>query len=282
MLFIMRYLTDMPSEILRLILEALADIHLISLFAAARTCKVFHTIITDITYKTMSSHGRSIHAFMMAHFSSILESASVPTWYAAFYALPWASDERVRTKYCREDASWRKIPLASANGRIIERLETIVQSQYYQDEIFGIKGGYVGWGSDAEGRPENYHFPKGISLGMLYDLLLSSGHGRLSGGWELLFESRVSDAEAFESLRMDLATDRVRRQRGADIDALLTQAKDSALLLFIGRPNRGLHLSASGTWEPAIMGDGSIACSDFSCATNGSSTSSASVCQPYR
>lgn len=275
-------LTDMPIEIFRLILEALADSDLISLFASCRTCKVFHTITTDIACKTMSNHGQGIHAFIMSHFSSILDSASAPTWYAAFYALPWTMNERVRTKYLREAASWREIPLASTNGNIIQRLEMIVQSQYFDDEIYCITGGHVGWGSDPDGTVENYHFPKGVSLGMLYDLLVSSGNGRLSGGWTLLFETRVRDTKEFESLRMNLATDRVRRQCGADIEALLTQAKDSALLLFIGKPNRGLHLSFSGTMELALLGDGSIACSDFSCVTNGGSTSSAYVYRPYR
>lgn len=57
---IMALLTDMPPEVVRLILEALTDVDLVSLFASCRTWKVFYTCKTivsvEILYKFSVCH----------------------------------------------------------------------------------------------------------------------------------------------------------------------------------------------------------------------------------
>jgi hypothetical protein len=67
----MAFITDLPTEILRLIFIAVADINLVDLFASRRTCKAFQIVITDILTKvafhTRPTYPRLPHLSLSPH-----------------------------------------------------------------------------------------------------------------------------------------------------------------------------------------------------------------------
>lgn len=248
-------MTDLPVEILRVVFNALADIDLRSLFVTRSTCKTIQQIATDAIHSVSSSHGFALHAFLTSHFSPILDSSVAgpdyqPTTtegYAPFFALPWASNETTREKYLSEEASWRQIPLVSANGHPVRRLQVIIQSQRF-GEVYSLKGGQVCFRMIEEEGAERFQFPQGLSLGLFYDMLL--GHrAQLSGGWKLLQETRVSEPAKFEKLRMSLINgDTV--SNDAEVASLFTHDPYHALLLLIGKPDEGFGRNGNEDWKP--------------------------------
>jgi hypothetical protein len=106
-------LTSLPSELLRLMLSALADIDLRYLFVSRQACKTFQAVITDMLTKTPSSLGLSIHAFLLLQFFPVLDSLSAdpdlqPGYmegHAPYNALPWALNPSTREIWIREEVS---------------------------------------------------------------------------------------------------------------------------------------------------------------------------------
>jgi hypothetical protein len=151
-------LTELLTEIMRLILGALADVDLKSVLASRRTCKAFQAIVTDIL-NTPADHGIAIHAFIFTHFSSVLDTSTVQLQYqpdprhpyTPFAALPWASNLSTRGKWVREEASWRQLPLVSPLGNLVQRLQTVHANQCYSaGATTNLTGGYVAFREAAE------------------------------------------------------------------------------------------------------------------------------------
>ncbi|KAF2742155.1 hypothetical protein M011DRAFT_294193 [Sporormia fimetaria CBS 119925] len=67
-------LLGLPNEVLRLILSALADAHLPSLFTARRTCTTIDRLVTDIHEVSIAEHGLSIYAFLQSHFAPLFRA----------------------------------------------------------------------------------------------------------------------------------------------------------------------------------------------------------------
>lgn len=84
-------------------------------------------------------------------------------------------------------------------------------------------------------------------MGLLYDFPLFPA--RMSGRSKLLFERGVRVPAEFQTIRMNLAADRISRTHSPEIDALLTQAKGYALLQFVGKPKHGCYLIEESTWK---------------------------------
>jgi hypothetical protein len=202
-------LMDLPTEMLRLILSALADTNLIHLFASRRTCKTFQTVITDILTETPSALGLPIHNFLTTYFGPVFDSVAAGPEYAPdiyqrwapFAALPWAKNVERREEWDREEASWRTIPLASASGKLVQWLQRVqVDQAWFDGEITSINGGRVGFIFAAQEDDEirRLQFPRGIPLGLFYDMALPDDWDT---EWKLLWETNVGDTDAFEKLR---------------------------------------------------------------------------------
>jgi hypothetical protein len=72
-------LIKLLTEIIRIILGALADVDLRSLFTFRQTCKAFQAVVTDILNQTSADHGLAIHAVLILHFLPVLESRARST-----------------------------------------------------------------------------------------------------------------------------------------------------------------------------------------------------------
>lgn len=263
-------LIELPTELLLLIFGSLADLDLLSLFASRRTCRTIQTVVTDIISNTISGHGLAVHALLQSHFSPLLDSSTVVAKYEPsdmeghrpFYALPWASDPAIRAKYLREEASWRQIPLASASGHLVHRLQVVFQEQDSTDEIYLFCGGHVGFRMDVEDGKMRFHFPQGVGVGLLYDMLLHYRQSYLFGGWQLLPETRVEDPEEFEWVLQDLA-DNTRLMSGVEIKSLFTHDIHHALLLFIGEPEVSTERNTGELWTPEQIGKDHLHIEEF-------------------
>jgi hypothetical protein len=263
----MAFITDLPTEILRLIFIAVADINLVDLFASRRTCKAFQIVITDILTKSPSILGLPIHAFLTSHFRPILDSASVgPEYapaetnhpYAPFTAMPWASDPSIRSKWIREEASWWCIPLASPSGHLVQWLQSVEADQdHFPGEITHVTGGHVAFFFAAQGDEyiQRIHFPHGIPLGLVYDMIIA--HSGNHCDWKLLFETRVGDPDAFhkfcQATWIGEAPDNLSEE---DVKRFFTYDKDVAVML-VG--TSGWWDAYNGKrrelWEPHVIGD---------------------------
>jgi hypothetical protein len=149
----MAFLTDLPTELLRLILAAVANINLIHVFASRRTCRAFHAVITNMLTKTPSKLGLPIHTFLNTYFLPVFDSlATGPSNQgcgthpaAPFSAMPWAISPSTRAPWLREEASWRSLALASPSRNLIQRLQLVSADQKFSpDPIDYLTGGYVG------------------------------------------------------------------------------------------------------------------------------------------
>jgi hypothetical protein len=67
-------LIELTTEILSLMLGALADIDLLSLFTARQTCKTIQTFITNIFDETIANNGVAVHNLIVSQFSTALNS----------------------------------------------------------------------------------------------------------------------------------------------------------------------------------------------------------------
>jgi hypothetical protein len=151
-------LIKLPTEIMRLILGALADVDLQSLFASRRTCKAFQAIVTDIL-NTSADHIVAVHTFIVSHFSPVLDTSTAQLHYqpdtrhpyVPIAALPWALNPSTREKWVREEASWRQLPLISPLGNLVQRLQTVHANQCYSaGATTNLTGGYVAFREAAE------------------------------------------------------------------------------------------------------------------------------------
>jgi hypothetical protein len=127
----MSSINTLPTELLRLILSALADIDLPSFFTARRTCRTLQAVITDVLDISIADHGLAIHTFLTLHFSPLLDSSAAaaaeyqPSWsqpYAPYAAPPWSNSPTAREKYLRKESSWRQIPLDGPSGHLVHKL----------------------------------------------------------------------------------------------------------------------------------------------------------------
>ncbi|KAF2275940.1 uncharacterized protein EI97DRAFT_474586 [Westerdykella ornata] len=243
----MTTLASLPSELLHLILEWLADIDLRSLFASRRTCHAFQTLATDILENPsyLARHGVSINKFLQSHFGPILDSSAAgednqPSYgqgYVPYFGLPWTVDANVRETYLRVEASWRRIPLSSPSGHIVRKLQQIYSSSQYDDEgkvsLNHLTGGDVWFYNIASDGAERHQFPEGVPLGLLYDMILGYSESLACGGWELLFDTSVADCERWRRLvgRCTAPGEHVRHE---DVKALFVHEPNTALLYFPG------------------------------------------------
>ncbi|KAF2274879.1 uncharacterized protein EI97DRAFT_468463 [Westerdykella ornata] len=258
----MSLLLSIPPELLRLILSALADIDLPSLYTSRRTCRTINNIVTDILKTLSKNHAAAISSFLQSHFAPVLDSSAAspenipiekPRGWTPFHALPWACNRARRRRYLREEASWRKIPMVSPSGHPIQRLQFVTtksnESIPYKEVL---QGGDVCFLVVAGENLEIYEFPQGIGLGMLWDVVVrqSTGCDNWYWGWKLYFETRITDLEEF------LEPWREREDVASLVkDRLFTYDRHYAVLLF-GETilDRG---SGNGkvSWTPQRLGE---------------------------
>lgn len=244
----MVFLLELPVEILRLALSHLADSDIRSFLASRSTCKTFETNIKDILELDYSDHGLSIHALLVSYFYALLDSSTVkPIRYlqsldnlAPIRALPWTSSPETREKWLRREASWRRLPLASATGAIVRQLQ-VVSIWRYHDEVDQVRGCNVmfplwtlgegeGLENDDQALPggECYFPPHGVTIGWLYDLIVSEGES-MGGGWELHFGTKIGDPAEFVEMSRLLSSEN-RTGSEDEIKSMFKEDKGCALL----------------------------------------------------
>jgi hypothetical protein len=235
-------LIQLPTELLRLILHHLADIDLCAIFTARRTCRTIQANVTDIIDKTLSKHGLIIHDFLMAQFSLLIDSSThgyVRYRYphdvlAPLRDLPWALDSKIRNMYLRPNTSWQRIPLCSPSGTVIHRLQVVaIEKQHYREKIYDVDGFDVIFYPGKDNHNEIWHqAPGGMTIAEYYDVVTGMTHSRLSGGWRLLFGTRIRNMEEFYEMGKDVQCKR-RVITDAEIKTFLEEDALSATL-FVG------------------------------------------------
>jgi hypothetical protein len=265
-------LMELPTEILRLILGALANMDLLSLFASRRTCRAIQTISTDILDNTIANHGVAVHNLVMSQFSSVLDSRSAGPPYqpsfelpcAPYAALPWVSNPERREKYLRMEASWRQIPLASPSGQLVHTMQVVRQSQnHFPGPVIYLTGGVVGSRMMVDEGEEHYDFPKGLKLGLVYDMMIQNV-GTDQQDWELLFETGVRDPLEFGDFMRSVRSD---DREAATLEEVRShfEHKDHCALMLISTSEWCSHYEGPkrDLWEPEVLGEDCETCRDF-------------------
>jgi len=259
-------ITTFPKEILHLILLHLADIDLKALFALRQMCKAIQAVATAIIDKACSTHGLAIHNFQNALFSPLLDSSTAgPVLYynvydgrAPFRALPWASDPEIRARFLRPEASWRRLPLCSPSGTIVNRMQVVAIGRFvWPEEIDDLEGLHVAYPSEEGDSGEvRYQAPNGMRFGEYYDMVIRQDGEptRLGGGWKLLFGKRVRDPDEFMQWEIGVRRgDRVITEE-SEVEALLEEDEFCATLwLYGGMPpksQKNYIYGDSEMWEP--------------------------------
>ncbi|KAF2708857.1 hypothetical protein K504DRAFT_477286 [Pleomassaria siparia CBS 279.74] len=209
-------LLELPTELLRLTLSRLLDIDIWSFFVLRSTCKKFEANINDILEVNYSDHGLALRALLVSHFHALLDASVVgPIRYLKPYdnlaplrTLPWTLNADIREKWERQEASWRRLPLASAAGVIVRRFQKVTVSWHWDDiaSIYGHDIMFPLWtlGKNEGLEPEDQalpdgaccHPPHGVTIGWLYDLVVNDRES-MGQGWKLHFETKVSDPAEF-------------------------------------------------------------------------------------
>ncbi|CAJ2513172.1 Uu.00g012910.m01.CDS01 [Anthostomella pinea] len=197
----MASLPNLPNEILIAILERLANTDLQSLISSQRTSSRFHALARDILFNTQGHHlnapaPSSFPGFLKARFGYILNTAACFTeaekktriFYLSlngdstrpFRRFPWARDRDTRAAYLRPDASWRALSPTFGTAPITHL--DVVRSYACDFE-----------GADVVSYAQADLPPSGLTLGMLWDMLLSDGgtFGSDTGSWEVQLGRRL-------------------------------------------------------------------------------------------
>jgi hypothetical protein len=266
-------LIEFPTEILSLILGALADIDLQSLFTARRVCKIFQIVVTDILDNTIANHGVAVHDLIMSQFSTVLDSRVAGAPYqpsamlpcAPYAALPWFSSPEGRAKYARMEASWRQLPLSSPSGQLLHRLEVVEQQQnYIPGEINYLAGGVAGFRMRMDEGNEHYDFPKGFTLGMIYDMIIQIARSDCRD-WKLVFETGVQDPRAFGKFMMDFCTSEAESGESESNVLSYFEHKEHCALMLISTSNWWKHYEGPDRelWQPETLGEDEYVRRDF-------------------
>lgn len=170
-------------------------------------------------------------------------------------------DPLTRDKYLRKEASWRQIPLISQSGHLTHWLQYIRHYREW-DDITELSGGHIGfqiWDLRYQDGPEpHFYFPKGLDLGLYWDLLLESGAQALSGGWKMCWDTRVGDVEIWKKFCEDLHFSHdLRGPTDDEIAELFTIDRAYSLLRFYGEQCNGTENgSEEDLWLEMIGKDG--------------------------
>ncbi|KAH7080577.1 hypothetical protein BKA63DRAFT_591187 [Paraphoma chrysanthemicola] len=212
----MMRLLDLPTEVLRLTLSHLLDIDIRTFLVSRSTCKTLEANIKDILEIDFLDHGLAFHALLASHFHALFDSSAVgPIRYliprdnlAPLRTLPWTSNTDIRKKWERQEASWRRLPLASPTGAIVRGLQ-MVSVQRHRDDIAGVYGNDVMFPiwtlSNDESLTSEEHMlpggacyipPYGVTIGWLYDFIIGAD-AFVGEGWKLHFETKISDPAEF-------------------------------------------------------------------------------------
>lgn len=260
---------DVPTEIMRSIVSALAKTDLRSSFAARRTCRTFDILLNDILDKSLPDHGPEIHTFLKTHFATLLDSsAAQPSQYrtdtdtmAPLRALPWAANRETRQKYLQSDASWLRIPLVSESGVMVRRLQVVRcavdEWPWNEGRYDAISGWDVYFASPEDNEDVEIELqpPGGVTIGGLYDVVIREGWDveqyPFLARWELLFGVRVVDLEAFLKLR--LRCDEDNTIAPVEVKELFVQDADYAILFAVKdriTPVEGAGGKEEDVWRP--------------------------------
>ncbi|KAF2682658.1 hypothetical protein K458DRAFT_432632 [Lentithecium fluviatile CBS 122367] len=283
----MTALTELPTELLRVILLHLAYNNFPSLFAARRCCRVLEANVTDIVNKSLPAHGLAIHNFLQTHFAPLLDSltAEKVTYLhdadaiAPLRELPWSWDPETRARFLRFEASWRHLPLASPSGTIIRRLQVVrIEWKSYRDSQYPRGQDVMHVPEDGNEDEMVYEQPGGVTIGNLYNVLVSqSWYGcafrtnPLGTEWKVLFGKRVDNTDEFSKLG-DEVQKYGRRVTEAEIKGHLTDDQGYATLWILGgKAGAGLRVKRphdwNERWEPGVFrekyGEPSTVCVPF-------------------
>jgi hypothetical protein len=210
-------LLALPAELLHLILSHLAHISIRSVLASRRTCQVFETNIQKILEYEISNLGHAVHVLLQTHFATILNSSAIASVrYGGKYdrlaplrSLTWTTDPKIRERWLRSEATWRRLPLASANGAILRKMQVVSTSSSCseRDSISGydvmfprqiLQRDFKGF-QDLVSASKYYGPPQSVTLGWLYDFIVYE-RWRLQEGWEMHFGIRVRDEREFRDM----------------------------------------------------------------------------------
>ncbi|KAH5900586.1 hypothetical protein HBI92_052120 [Parastagonospora nodorum] len=241
-------LFDLPVEIFHLVLSHLAHISIRSVLASRGTCKVFETNIQKILKYEIANLGHATYALLQTHFPTILDSSAVPSIrypgkydrLAPLRNLPWAANSKIRERWLRPEATWRRLPLASANGAIVRKMQVVSTSSPYSelDSISGydvmfprqiLQRDFKGF-QDLVSASKYYGPPQSVTLGWLYDFIVCE-RWRLKEGWEMHFGIGVRDRREFRDMGYRFAAGRRDRIEVEEIRAYCEVDEECAVLI---------------------------------------------------
>ena len=256
----MALLTDLPAELLTQILTILGHIDLRSLIVSQAASRHFHAIGQDVIRSVQDHRQLSgvtaarIHPLWRGKFRGLFNSAdcfndeerramryltldgdrTLP-----FRRLLWAQSHETRATYLRLDASWRVISVTFGSGPI-SHLDVV--------KSYGWSTG----GTDEVDYLQVALPPSGLTMGILYDLLLCdmTMFGRETGSWALLVGRRLRSYDQILEWECFIEDDEDMVDSGPD-------AQTSAILFVRGGDGCGYSAqpTADGSWTPMILGD---------------------------
>ncbi|KAI1862654.1 hypothetical protein JX265_006975 [Neoarthrinium moseri] len=212
----MASINDLPTETLVLILEYLYLTDLQTFITSQRVARRFRSVTQDILARPpfvdlQSPPGRPmIEPLLESKFRSLFKATDCFTaeerqtmvWPTLngdhtlpFRRLPWAGSARSRAAYLRPDASWRRLGTATAGRPPITHLAVVRGYQSSEDDV-------------VEYHSVALPAPGSLTMGLLYDVLLSDGAGHNTdqcgdfgdetGDWQLLPGRRLRDHDLLQ------------------------------------------------------------------------------------
>lgn len=272
------YLTDIPTEILLVILEWLARVDLPAFLRCQATSKKLRLLVRDCIYgpvgdKAILTADQPVQPLLMRKFGPLFRSRDCFTALERgtrhfltlegdctrpFKRLPWAKDIDRREAYARPDASWRDLGVSFGCRMPITQLD-IVKS-YSSEEL------------NEEGRDHVQYMQAdlaassstgALTMGLLYDLLLCGGPvgdggavtfgARETGSWELLLGRRLRSADVLFEYECFIAGDEDLVDSGRDAaQAAVLYVQGGTVDLF--DQDRLAGVGDASDWEPEMLG----------------------------
>jgi hypothetical protein len=162
------------------------------------------------------------------------------------------------------EASGRQLPLASPSGQLVHTMQEVKQNQAYAPgPISYLTGGVVGFRMVAEEGEEHYTFPKGLKLGLVYDMMIISPWSDYRE-WTLHFETGVKDP--LEVARFMSAVCSVDGELVMSSEVISHwEHKAHCAVMLIGTSERWEHYEGPDRelWRPEGLGEDYSCCTDF-------------------
>lgn len=215
-------------------------------------------MIADILNLSIADHGIANHTLLAEQFSTILDSNSGGAFYKPWYeepCVPYATLPLVinlsrRAKFLCMDATWRQLPLGSASGQLVHTLQVTNQRKaIVPGQTTDLSGGTVGFQIRAEEGNVYFNFPRGFTMGQLYDVMVvSSDYDHRE--WKLPFETGIKEKVQYGRFMAAIGSGREEPETW-EVKSQFTHKHHCALML-TGIAERWVHYEGSerNLWRP--------------------------------